>query len=51
MKKLRVIRKLPLNTEVLRLMDASKDEIRQVQGGGEGVRSAVCQKNMRDEPI
>jgi hypothetical protein len=51
MKKMRVMRKLPLNTEVLRLLDASKDEIRQVQGGGDGVRSAVCAQNLRDEPI
>jgi hypothetical protein len=41
MKKIRVIRKLTLKTETLRLLDASKRELRQVQGGG--VHSATQQ--------
>jgi hypothetical protein len=51
MKKIRVTRKLTLNTEALRLLGTGKDEIRQVQAGWEGVRSAaVCVKNIQDEP-
>jgi hypothetical protein len=41
MKKIRVIRKLTLKAETLRLLDASKRELQQVQGGG--VHSATEQ--------
>jgi len=51
MKKIRVTRQLTLKTEVLRSLDASKSELREVRGGGGPTAGGPCPTRELDNDL